>query len=135
MQTCMETPFDSASRRAECRAIMAAITRLSNIAMVYVHNFREWRTLLHLAVSQNAYKLNHEAMPEHSRTTTGHVKHTDFVSPRDSNKMRESESCKGERAACTECKSLKYRSRVPPQGAWIFTFVSCKTVLHINALY
>lgn len=41
-------PCDSAYSRAVCRAIMAAIMRLSNIALAYVHiNCGEWRRLLH----------------------------------------------------------------------------------------
>lgn len=41
-------PSDSAYSSAVCRAIMAAIMRLSNIAMAYVHiNWREWRRLVH----------------------------------------------------------------------------------------
>lgn len=143
MYTCRHVwklaPFDSASRRAQCRAIMAAITRLSNIAMAYVHNFREWRTLLHHNALCSFPK--RVQIEPRSDARTQQNDHWTCETCRfcftawHSDKMRESESRKAERAACTDCKSLKYRSRVPPQGAWIFTFVSCTTVLHINALY
>lgn len=41
-------PSDSAYSRAACRATVAAIMRLSNVAMAYVHiNCREWRRLFY----------------------------------------------------------------------------------------
>lgn len=53
-------PSDSAYSRAVCRAIMAAIMRLSNIAMAYVHiNCGEWRRLFHHVAPcslQNAFR-------------------------------------------------------------------------------
>lgn len=76
-------PSDSAYSRAVCRAIMAAIMRLSNIAMAYVHvNCREWRRLLHHVAPcsfHNAFKSSHGAIKQHCRSTIRHVKHTYFL--------------------------------------------------------
>lgn len=75
-------PSDSAYSRAECRAIMAAIMRLSNIAMAYVHtNCGEWRRLLHHVAPcslQNAFKSSHTARKQHSSSIIWLFKRTDF---------------------------------------------------------
>lgn len=67
-------PSDSAYSRAVCRAIMAAIMRLSNIAMAYVHiNCGEWRRLLHHVAPcslQNVFRSSHKA-----RETTQQLDH------------------------------------------------------------
>lgn len=105
-------PSDSAYGRAACRAIMAAIMRLSNIAMAYVHvNCREWRRLLHHVAPcsfQNAFKPSHGAIKQHRSSTIRHVKHTYFLHSvteqqrQREREERERESCNAESVACTE---------------------------------
>lgn len=147
---CTFAPSDSAYSRAVCRAIMAAIMRLSNIAMAYVHiNCGEWRRLLHhVAPCSFTKRLQIEPCSEE---TTQQLDHWTFwtyrISPTVLNST-EKRKKRGKRAsavmqesvASTEggglCwKRIKYGSRVSPQGAWIFTFLSRNVVFPYSWRY
>ena len=119
-------PSDSAYSRAVCRAIMAAIMRLSNIAMAYVHiNCGEWRRLLHHVAPCSLQKThsNRAIKRENNTAARSHDILNIHISLYGVSKHKKSESC-----GAGKCSLQRGRTMLEAHKVW----VTCSSTRGLN---